>query len=105
MRQLKDGTRVFSTTEGRAVLDERREYEKSEECRKRYAARSGIEATNSELKRRHGLGRIRTRRQPRIRLAVYLKTAACNVKRMVVHFAELLQAHQRAAELALAAAQ
>lgn len=47
----------------------------------RYRIRSGIEATNSELKRRHGLGRLRVRRAPRVRLAVTMKMAACNTKR------------------------
>ena len=44
---------------------------------------AGIEGTNSELKRRHGLGRLRVRGGERVRLAVYLKALACNVKRMV----------------------
>ncbi|MBI5611129.1 MAG: transposase [Deltaproteobacteria bacterium] len=46
-----------------------------------YAIRSGVEATMSELKRSHGLGRLRVRRMPRVRLAVGLKVTACNVKR------------------------
>ena len=43
----------------------------------------GSRGTNSELKRRHGLGRLRVRGGERVRLAVYLKALACNVKRMV----------------------
>ena len=35
------------------------------------------------MKRRHGLGRLRVRGGERVRLAVYLKALACNVKRMV----------------------
>ena len=53
------------------------------EQRKRYAIRAGIEGTNSELKRAHGLGRLRVRGGRRVRLAVYLKALACNFKRMV----------------------
>ena len=34
------------------------------------------------LKRRHGLGRLRVRGGERVRLAVYLKALACNVKRI-----------------------
>ncbi len=49
--------------------------------KKRYRIRSGIEATNSELKRRHGLGKLRVRRRPNLRLAVAAKLTACNVKR------------------------
>ena len=47
----------------------------------RYAIRAGI--ANSELKRAHGLGRLRVRGGRRVRLAVYLKALACNFKRMV----------------------
>jgi len=53
------------------------------EFRKRYALRAGIEGTNSELKRAHGLGRLRVRGGRRVILAVYLKALACNIKRMV----------------------
>jgi hypothetical protein len=50
---------------------------------KPYQIRSGIEATASELKRRHGMGRLRVRRKERVTLKVALKTTACNVKRWV----------------------
>jgi hypothetical protein len=46
-----------------------------------YRVRAGIEATNSELKRRHGLGRLRVRRMPRVRFKVAMKLTACNAKR------------------------
>lgn len=99
-RLLKDGTRVFTTTVREATLEHRRSYEKGEEFKERYAPRAGIEATNSELKRRHGLGRLRVRRQPRVRLAVYLKAVACNVKRMVTHLVDTLLAAETMAEVA-----
>jgi hypothetical protein len=51
--------------------------------RERYRIRAGIEATNSELKRRHRLGSLRVRRRGRVVLAVHLKALACNFKRMV----------------------
>jgi hypothetical protein len=63
--------------------ERRRRDEASGEFWKRYAIRAGIEATNSELKRRHGLGRLRVRRRPRVELAVHLAALACNMKRMV----------------------
>ncbi len=68
-----------------AVLGARRRYAQTPEFAERYAPRAGIEATNSELKRRHGLGRLRVRGRPRVQLALYLKALACNVKRMVNH--------------------
>jgi hypothetical protein len=51
------------------------------EFRERYAIRAGIESTNSELKRAHGLGRLRVRGKARVELAVRLKVLACNLKR------------------------
>ncbi len=49
----------------------------------RYRIRAGIEATVSELKRRHGLGALRGRGRGRVELVVYLKALACNIKRML----------------------
>ncbi len=46
-----------------------------------YRIRAGVEATVSELKRGHGMGKLRVRRMPRVRLAVSLKVTACNIKR------------------------
>lgn len=50
-----------------------------------YKKRSGIEATNSELKRRHGMGRLRIRGRPAVELAIHLKASACNIKRYIEH--------------------
>jgi hypothetical protein len=47
----------------------------------RYKIRSGIEATNSELKRSHGLGKLRVRRSAKVCFAVACKLIACNIKR------------------------
>jgi hypothetical protein len=67
----------------RANLARRRQAQASGAFAPRYAIRAGSEATNSELKRRHGMGKLRVRRKPRVELAVYLKALACNLKRMV----------------------
>lgn len=83
-----DGTRTLKTTLKEATLAKRRAYEQTEEFRKRYAQRSGIEATNSELKRKHGLGKLRVRGGLRVKLSVCFKILACNVKRMVNYLAE-----------------
>lgn len=66
-----------------ANLERRRRAEASGGFRTRYAIRAGIEGTNSELKRQHGLGHLRVRGRRRITLAVYLKALACNFKRLV----------------------
>lgn len=49
--------------------------------KKRYPIRAGIEGTNSELKRRHGFRKLRVRGGERVKLAVYFKVTACNLKR------------------------
>ena len=46
-----------------------------------YSTRSGIEATNSELKRGHGMDHLRVRRGERVAMRVALKIIACNTKR------------------------
>jgi hypothetical protein len=91
-----DGTRVLEFKVPAAVLAQRRKYEATEEFRKRYAWRAGIEATNSEGKRAHGLGRLRVRGLLRVRLAVYFKALACNLKRMVRYLAKQAKVAARA---------
>lgn len=95
-----NGTRELRTSLRAYTLARRRAYEQTEEFRQRYAWRAGIEATNSELKRAHGLGFLRVRGGLRVRLAVYFKALACNVKRMVRYLAEQAQ---KAAPIAAAA--
>ena len=51
------------------------------EWKDRYKIRSGIEATNSELKRAHGLGKLCVRRAAKVCFAVACKVIACNIKR------------------------
>ena len=51
------------------------------EWKNRYRIRSGIEATNSELKRSHGLAKLRVRRAAKVCFAVACKVIACNIKR------------------------
>ena len=63
------------------LRDEMYALQQTTEWKDRYRIRSGIEATNSELKRAHGIGRLKVRRLPRVCLAVALKITACNIKR------------------------
>ena len=79
----RGGAYVLSADLARMNIARRRAAESDGQWRKRYGLRAGIEGTNSEMKRRHGLGRLRVRGGERVRLAVYLKALACNVKRMV----------------------
>ncbi|MEZ4268678.1 MAG: transposase [Myxococcota bacterium] len=62
--------------------------QQTKQWRTDYRIRSGIEGTNSELKRAHGLGELRVRRMPRVRLAVSCKLTACNIKRWLKAIAE-----------------
>jgi len=67
-------------------LERRRRKEAKGEFDEKYAIRAGVEATNSELKRKHGLGKLRVRGRPRVELSVYFKSLACNFKRMLQAF-------------------
>ena len=97
-KRNRNGTRTLQTSLKEHVLAKRRRYELSAEFCQRYADRAGIEATNSELKRAHGLGRLRVRGGARVRLAVYFKALACNVKRMVKYLAAQARKAAKAAE-------
>ena len=63
------------------LRDEMYTRQKTPEWKDRYAIRAGIEATNSELKRAHGIGRLRVRRLAKVCFAVACKITACNIKR------------------------
>jgi hypothetical protein len=51
------------------------------EWKKQYSIRSGVEATMSELKRSHGMCKLRVRRAIKVCFAVACKVIACNIKR------------------------
>lgn len=72
-------------TPAQAAVAKRRVEQQTPEFKQRYKIRSGIEATNSELKRGHGFGKLRVRRRPRVALAARLKALALNIKRYVGH--------------------
>lgn len=80
-----EGRRVLRMTEEELVSSQRRRYQTTPEYAKKHSNRAGIEATNSEAKRAHGLAKLRVRGKERVKQAVYLKLAACNIKR-VVHY-------------------
>jgi len=62
-------------------VEERRREQATVAFRQRYAKRSGIESTNSGLKRRLGFGRLRVRRMKAVAHALYLKIAGWNLLR------------------------
>ena len=83
-QKRRDGRHLRITKDDVAVARRRQEQE-TEAFKQSYRIRSGIEATNSEAKRRHGLGKLRVRGRPRVGLSVRLKMIGLNVKRYVAH--------------------
>lgn len=65
------------------------------EWKEQYKIRSGIEATMSELKRRHGIGKLRVRRAAKVCFAVACKVIACNIKRWAKAYKDSGKALQR----------
>ena len=63
------------------LRDQMYAYQQSDEWKQQYKIRAGIEATMSELKRSHGMGKLRVRRAPKVCFAVACKVIACNIKR------------------------
>ena len=70
-----------SYTDKQRRLAGRRGEEETKVFHERYAPRSGIESTNSGLKRRLGLGRLRVRGRAAVFHALYLKVAGWNLLR------------------------
>lgn len=68
-----------------AAVAKRRMEQNTPKFKERYKIRSGIEATNSELKQCHGFRKLRVRRKPRVELSARLKALGLNVKRFVGH--------------------
>ncbi len=79
VRRRKDGDYEFRFTDKQRRLDSRRREEETEVFRERYRKRSGIEATNSILKRVTGLGRLRVRGSPGVFHSILLKVAGWNL--------------------------
>jgi hypothetical protein len=75
------GQFVLRHTPAERRLARRRAQQATDAFRKNYAIRAGIESLNSGLKRRTGMGRLRTRGRPRVRMAVLLRCAGWNVFR------------------------
>lgn len=79
-RQTKGNFRLEVTLELR-LRDENLAQQQTPEWKERYKIRAGVEATMSELKGCHGLGKLRVRRLPRVCFAVLCKVTACNIRR------------------------
>ena len=75
----RDGRYEYRFTDKQRRLDARRREEATSAFRERYRKRSGIEATNSILKRKTGLGRVRVRGRPSVFHSILLKVAGWNI--------------------------
>ena len=78
------GSYVLEHTAKQRRLASHRREENTDVFRERYRVRSGIEGTNSGLKRRTGLGQLRVRGRPGVFNAIYLKIAGWNILRAAV---------------------
>lgn len=79
----RNGYQLDHTAKQRRTASRRCE-EATDVFRDRYKIRGGIEGTNSGLKRRTGMGRLRVRGGPRVFHAIYLKVAGWNILRASV---------------------
>ena len=80
VKKGRDGYTFCHTAKSRRTAGRRRE-EATDAFRERYQRRSGIEGTNSGLKRRTGLGQLRVRGAPRVFHTIYLKITGWNILR------------------------
>ena len=87
--ETRQGRRVLSYTLPDVAIARRRVEQETPEFKERHKIRSGIEATNSELKTCHGLRKLAVRREPRVALSVRLKLLGLNIKRYVRHLVDV----------------
>ena len=77
--QKKGSKFEMSYTDKQRRLEERRREQQTKPFQERYAKRSGMESTNSGLKRRLGLGELRVRGMKAVAHALYLRVAGWNM--------------------------
>ncbi len=96
VKQTRNGCHFEHTTTQRR-LEQRRRNEKTDPFRQSYTRRAGIESTNSGIKRRTGMARLRVRGKKRVFHAILLKIAGWNIfqaarsDKMRQHIAEQME--------------
>jgi len=75
---------VIEHTPAEHRLASRRAEQATNAFREHYAIRGGGESVNAGLKRKTGMGRLRVRGSPRVRMAVLLRCAGWNLFRALV---------------------
>ena len=83
VKKTRDGYQLDHTAKDRRIAARRKE-QATEVFTDRYKIRGGIEGTNSGLKRKTGLGRLRVRGRPAVYHAIYFKIAGWNIMRASV---------------------
>lgn len=78
-------TRRMGWNREKVAIAKRHREVKTPEFKEEYKMRSGIEATNSELKNKHGAANLKVRGYERIGLAMTFKCLAINIKRMILY--------------------
>ena len=97
VKRRRDGRYEYRFTDKQRRLDARRREEATSVFRERYRKRSGIEATNSILKRKTGLGRVRVRGRPSVFHSILLKVAGWNLLQAARALAMRRRSHLAAA--------
>lgn len=80
------GQFVLEHTPAQRRLAARRAEQATQAFRENYRIRAGVESVNSGLKRRTGMGRLRTRGLRRVRMAAMFRCAGWNVLRALAAF-------------------
>jgi len=83
VKKTRDGYQLDHTAKDRRIAARRKE-QTTEVFIERYKIRGGIEGTNSGLKRKTGLGRLRVRGRPAVYHAIYFRVAGWNIMRASV---------------------
>ena len=83
VKKTRDGYQLDHTAKDRRIAARRKE-QTTEVFTDRYKIRGGIEGTNSGLKRKTGLGRLRVRGRPVVYHSIYFKIAGWNIMRASV---------------------
>ncbi len=89
-RQLKSGDRVLRWRDAKAATATRQRQQQESAFKEAYKIRSGVESTAGEYKGRHGAKKMRVRGGERVKLMAFLKGAAVNTKRAVMHHTKRL---------------
>ena len=80
-RALASGDRSLRWRDAKVATAQRQREQRESGFKERYKLRSGIEATASEFKGRHGAGKVRVRGRRRLETSLRLKALAVNAKR------------------------